>query len=120
MVPINARWKLAGYGGMEKKITTEAGEATSRIGEQIIVQTYTGSQAEATRRFQADAAQMAAQAYFPGFQSWAPGQWRSGAFIAALLLCFLIVGIPALIYMLIVAPDGVLTVTYGFRVDEKA
>ena len=109
-----------GTGGWRKKITTEAGEATSRIGEQIIVQTYTGSQAEATRRFQANAAQMAAQAYFPVFQSWAPGQWRSGAFIAALLLCFLIVGIPALMYMLIVAPDGVLTVTYGFRVDEKA
>lgn len=104
---------------MEKKITAETDEAASRIGEQIIVQTYTGSQAEATMRFQADAARMAAQGYFPVFQSWAPGQWRSGAFIAALLLCFLIVGIPALIYMLIVAPDGVLTVTYGFRVDEK-
>jgi hypothetical protein len=98
---------------MEKKITAETDEAASRIGEQIIVQTYTGSQAEATMRFQADAARMAAQGYFPVFQSWAPGQWRSGAFIAALLLCFLIVGIPALIYMLILAPDGVLTVTYG-------
>jgi len=32
MVPINARWKLAGCGGMEKKITAEAGEAASRIG----------------------------------------------------------------------------------------
>jgi hypothetical protein len=100
---------------MEKKIAAETDEAASRIGEQIIVQTYTGSQAEATMSFQADAARMAVQGYFPVFQSWAPGRWRSGAFIAAVLLSFLIVGIPALIYMLIVTPDGALTVTYGFR-----
>src|SRR6266481_10193097 len=86
--------------GMNNKITAdEADEAAPRIGEQIIVKTYTGSQAEATKSFQADAVRMANQGYFPVFQSWAPGQWRSGAFIAALLLCFLIVGIPALIYM---------------------
>ena len=103
---------------MEKKTTAEA-EAAAPIREQIIVKTYTGSQAEATRSFQADEAQMAAQGYLPVFQSWAPGQWRPGAFIAALLLCFLIVGIPALIYMLIATPDGALTVTYGFRVNEK-
>jgi hypothetical protein len=97
---------------MEKEITAEV-EAAPRIA------TYTGSHAQATMTFQADAAQMAAQGYFPVFQSWAPGRWRSEAFIVAVLLCFLIVGIPALIYMLIVPPDGVLTVTYGFRVDEK-
>ena len=101
--------------GMEKKITAEAGEATSQIGEQIIVQTYTGSQAEATKSFQVDAVRMAGQGYFPVFQSWTPGRWRSGVFITALLLCFLLVGIPALIYMLIVTPDGALTVTYGFK-----
>ena len=104
---------------MEKEVTAEVDEAAPQIGEQIIVKTYTGSQAQAAMRFQADAAQMAAQGYFPVFQSWAPGRWRSEAFIVAVLLCFLIVGIPALIYMLIVPPDGVLTVTYGFRVNEK-
>jgi hypothetical protein len=101
---------------MDNKITAdEADEAAPRIGEQIIVKTYTGSQAEATKSFQADAVRMADQGYFPVFQSWTPGRWRSGVFIAALLLCFLIVGIPALIYMLIVTPDGALTVTYGFK-----
>jgi hypothetical protein len=107
---------------MEQTTTVTADETTPRAGEQIIVKTYTGSQAEATISFQADAARMAAQGYFPVFQSWAPGQWRPRAFIAALMLCFLIVGIPALIYMLIVTPDGSLTVTYGLRgasVDEK-
>jgi hypothetical protein len=82
------------------------------LGEQIIVKTYTGKEAEATTSFQADAAPMAAQGYSPVFQSWAPGKWPSRSFIIVLLLCFLIVGIPALVYMLIVTPDGALTVTY--------
>ena len=82
------------------------------MGEQIIVKTYTGKEAEATIGFRADAALMAARGYSPVFQSWAPGQWQSRSFIIVLLLCFLIVGIPALAYMLIVTPDGALTVTY--------
>ena len=72
------------------------------MGEQIIAKTYIGREAEATINFEADAAVMAAQGYSPVFQSWAPGQWQSRTFIAVLLLCFLIVGIPALVYMLIV------------------
>jgi hypothetical protein len=84
----------------------------SKLGEQIVVKTYTGREAEATMNFQADAALMAAQGYSPVFQSWAPGQWQSRSFVTVLLLCFLIVGIPALVYMLIVTPDGALSVTY--------
>jgi len=80
------------------------------LGEQT-VKTYIGKEATATMNFQADAV-MAAQGYSPVFQSWVPGQWQSRSFIAVLLLCFLIVGIPALVYMLIVTPDGALTVTY--------
>jgi len=67
------------------------------------------------RRFQADSIQMAADGYFPTSQSWAPGQWGFGAFIGALLLCVLLIGFIALIYMLIVKPDGTLTVTYELR-----
>ena len=88
------------------------------MGEPITVKTYTGKEAEATMNFQADAAVMAAQGYSPVFQSWAPGQWQSRSFIIVLLLCLLIVGIPALVYMLVVTPDGALTVTYvGSRGD---
>jgi len=83
------------------------------MGEQIIVKTYTGREAEATMSFQADAALMAVRGYSPVFQSWAPGQWQFRALITVLLLSLLIVGIPALVYMLIVTPDGALTVTYG-------
>jgi len=82
------------------------------LGEQIIVKTYTGREAEATVNFQTDGAVMAAQGYSPVFQSWAPGQWQPRTFITVLLLCFLIVGIPALVYLLVVTPDGALTVTY--------
>jgi predicted Zn-ribbon and HTH transcriptional regulator len=65
---------------------------------------------------------MAAQGYFPTSQSWVPGQWGVGAFIIAFLLCFILIGILVVIYMLIVKPDGTLTVTYEWRatsVEEK-
>ncbi len=68
------------------------------------------------RRFQADAIQMAADGYFPTSQSWAPGQWSGGAFAVAILLIFFFgLGILILAYMLIVKPDGTLTVTYELR-----
>ena len=58
---------------------------------------------------------MAAFGYFPTSQSWAPGQWGAGAFIVALLLCFIFIGFLVFVYMLIVRPDGTLTVTYEWR-----
>jgi predicted Zn-ribbon and HTH transcriptional regulator len=90
---------------------------------QVIIKTYEGNQAEAMRRFQFDVSEMAAQGYFPTSQSWTPGQWSGGAFAVAILLIFLFgLGILILAYMLIVKPDGVLTVTYERRavpVEEK-
>jgi predicted Zn-ribbon and HTH transcriptional regulator len=89
----------------------------------VIIKTYRGSQAEAAKRFQANSAEMAAHGYFPTSQSWAPGQWAVGAFVVAVLLIFLFgLGILILGYMLIVKPDGTLTVTYERRaasVEEK-
>jgi len=58
---------------------------------------------------------MAAQGYFPASQSWAPGTWGCGAFLGALLLCVLLVGIVIFIFLLIVKPDGTLSVIYEFR-----
>jgi hypothetical protein len=82
---------------------------------QIIIKTYKGKQAEAMSRFQADSIGMADEGFFPTSQSWAPGQWGTEAFVVALLLCFFLIGFVALIYMLIVKPDGALTVTYERR-----
>jgi len=65
--------------------------------------------------YQADAARLAAQGYFPISQSWAPGSYGCGAFLLALLLCVVLIGILVFIYMLIVKPAGTLSVTYEFR-----
>lgn len=81
----------------------------------VIVKTYKGGQDEATLIFQGDAGVMAAKGYFPTSQSYVPGSYGCGAFILALILCILIIGILILVYMLIVKPDGVLSVTYEFR-----
>jgi hypothetical protein len=88
--------------------------------QQVIIKTYKGSQAQATAAFQADSVEMAAQGYYPTSQTWAPGSYGCGAFLLALLLCFVLIGIVVFIYMLIVKPDGTLTVTYELRsVEEK-
>ena len=79
---------------------------------QTQVKTYKGKQADAAAAFQVDAANMAAQGYLPTSQSWAPGSYGCGSFIVAGLLCFLLIGLFVFIYMLIVKPDGTLTVTY--------
>jgi hypothetical protein len=55
---------------------------------------------------------MAASGYFPVSQSWAPGQWGCGAFVIALLLAFLIIGIVIFIYLLVVKPDGTRSASY--------
>jgi len=80
------------------------------------VRTYRGAQqADTTAAFQADAAELAKHGYAPTTQSWAQGQWGCGAFLAALLLCFVLVGFLIFIYMLVVKPAGTLTVTYEYQ-----
>ena len=89
----------------------------NKLGEpkQVIVRTYKGSQATAIAAYQADAANMAAAGYFPTSQSWAPGAYGCGAFLVALLLCVILIGILVFVYMLIVKPEGSLSVTYELR-----
>jgi hypothetical protein len=82
----------------------------------IIVRTYKGSEAKAITSFQADSVTMAARGYFPTSQSWVPGQWGCGAFLVALLLCLILIGVLIFVYMLVVKPDGTLTVVYERRV----
>jgi hypothetical protein len=79
----------------------------------IIVRTYKAkSQEAAAQKFQADAVHLAAQGYVPITQSWAQGSWGCGAFLVALLLAIVLIGILIFIYMILVKPDGTLTVTY--------
>ncbi len=85
------------------------------VGEQVIVRRYIGNQAGAMKAYQRDAINMAATGYFPTSQIWTPGEYGCGSFLLALLLCIILIGILVFIYMLIVKPEGTLTVTYEFR-----
>jgi uncharacterized protein len=89
-------------------------QAVSRR-QPVIIRAYKGSQSDSYAAFQKDAVAMAKRDYFPTSQSWAPGQWGTGAFIAALLLCFILIGFLVFIFMLIVKPDGTFNVTYELR-----
>ena len=62
---------------------------------------------------------MADQGYFPKSQSWAAGSYSFLNFLVALLLCFIVIGFFVFFYMLIVKPNGVLTVTYELRADTQ-
>jgi hypothetical protein len=81
----------------------------------VLIRVYRGSQTSATRAFEADAAKLAQSRYFPASQSWAPGSYGCGAFLIALLLCFIFIGFLIFVYMIIVKPEGSLTVTYELR-----
>jgi hypothetical protein len=89
---------------------------TSADTSSILVEAYKGKQAEATERFRARSVEMAAAGYRPTWQSWAPGEWAREAYVVATLLIFLFgMGIFFLGYLLIVEPEGTLTVTYERR-----
>ena len=86
--------------------------------DSVVIKKYKGNQEQATREFQEDAKTMAKNVYHPTSQSWAPGAYGCGSFLLALLLCFILIGIIIFIYMLIVKPDGTLTVTYEKKTEQ--
>jgi hypothetical protein len=94
-------------------------EAKAVLTEPVVIKWYRGDQKSAAALFQVDSTEMATKGYFPVSQSWAPGEWGAGAFVTALLLCLVVIGILVFIYMLVVKPDGTLTVTYRQRAAEK-
>jgi len=83
--------------------------------ESTKVKTYKGKKDRAAKAFEEDAKLMAKDGYFPASQSFEQGSWGFVAFIVALLLCLLLIGVIALVYMLLVRPAGTLTVTYEYR-----
>lgn len=97
----------------EPKEVGATGEVQAQ--NRIIVRTYRGSQRATAAAFEQDARRLADQGYYPTTQNWAAGSWGCGAFLVALLLCLVLVGILVFIYMLIVKPAGTLTVTYEYR-----
>jgi hypothetical protein len=82
----------------------------------MLVKAYKGKQAEAASHFRADSIEMAAAGYFPKWQTWAPGEWPSKAYVlAGVLILFCGVGILVLAYLFLAEPDGTFTVTYEAR-----
>lgn len=100
-----------------EKITDNSGHLIP-----VVIKTYSGNQNAAIAKFEADAADLAKLGYAPTSQTWTPGSYGCGAFLLALLLCIVFIGVLVFIYMLIVKPDGALTVTYKLHqveTDEK-
>ncbi len=84
---------------------------------QTLVRVYHGKQqADTASSLQHETDVLGRFGYQPSSQSWAQGQWGCGAWLAALVLCILLIGLLVFIYMLIVKPDGSLTVTFERRV----
>ncbi|TPH18492.1 hypothetical protein [Litorilituus lipolyticus] len=83
--------------------------------KKVITKSYIGKQDKANSLFQADSVKMAENNYYPTTQNWSQGQYGCGSFLIALALCFVFIGILIFIYMLIVKPDGTLSVTYELK-----
>jgi hypothetical protein len=92
--------------------TTHVEAAPSAAMPSTVVRTYSGKQQAATAAFQGEATVFARHGYVVTSQSWAPGSWGAGAWLLALLLFLVLLGVLIFLYMLIVKPDGTLTVTY--------
>jgi len=87
---------------------------------QTITRTYKGPPDRAALLFQQDAAELTTQGYYPMSQTYTPGTWGCGAFLIALALAIVLIGILIFIYMLLVKPDGTLVVIYEYRPSEAS
>lgn len=89
-------------------------------GDKTIIRMYRGhNQADAVAAMQIEAAELAEQGYRVSAQSWAAGSWGCGAFFLAVVLFLVLIGILVFLYMLLVKPDGTLTVTYTLERDPR-
>ena len=84
-----------------------------------LVKQYRGSEIKAQRMFILDSIKKEKQGYVSVSEKFMPGSYGLGNFLLALLLCFVLVGILAFIYMLVVKPAGILTVTYELQESES-
>ena len=91
---------------------------TKSLIQKVIVKNYKGTQSDATRYFKRDSVKMAERGYYPTSQNWSSGSYGFGSFFIALLLCIILIGVLVFIYMLIVKPDGTLSVTYEFKKEK--
>lgn len=85
------------------------------------VRVYRGhDQASAVRVMQGEAELLAREGYVISSQSWAPGSYGCGAFLVALILFVVLIGILVFVYMLLVKPPGTLSVTYSLQPGQPS
>lgn len=97
------------------------GWGQGQVAPATLVRTYQGKPDDAAQQAAVDAAALAASGYVEVSRIYAPGSWGCGAFLIAIAL-ILVVGLGLLIlaYLVIVKPDGTLTVTYARQVQFVA
>jgi len=112
--------QIFNFGKSKAKFFNEKSEVkTEKKLQKLIVRNFKGTQIEATRNFKRDSVKMAEKGYYPTSQNWSPGSYGYGSFILALLLCIILIGILVFIYMLIVKPNGTLSVTYELKKENN-
>lgn len=77
-----------------------------------VVRVYKGSIETASADAAEHAPLMAQAGYREVSRVYTPGSWGCGAFLVALVLAFLLIGILIFIYLIVVKPAGSLVVTY--------
>ena len=86
----------------------------------LVVRNYGAKNVDhAAQLFAEDSRVFTLQGYAPVGQAWAQGQWDGGQYAVGCLLSFVGIGLVLLLYMLIVKPGGVLTVTYEMQRPEQ-
>lgn len=94
------------------KAEPELEKIRARQSTSTIIRSYNAKQNVAITIYEKEAAKLALEGFEPVNQIWEDGQWGCLAFLVALFLCFGFIGIPILLYLIIVKPAGTLTVTY--------
>lgn len=97
-VPETPQW------GVAAPLPTEPGS--------VITRSFRGSLEQASAEATAYLSRIRSEGWVESNRTYTPGQWGCGAFLIALLLAVILIGILIFIYLLVVKPDGTLVVTY--------
>ena len=110
----NAKKEMARLKEEERKQKKQAKRKTKvKPKDKVVVKNYVGKQARATELYKNDVLTMAKKDYTPISQNWAQGQHGCGQFLlAACLIPVAGLGLLYFAYLIIVKPDGTLSVTY--------
>lgn len=88
------------------------------MAREVMVRTYSGkNQQDALVLYAEDAPLQASEGWVPVSQAWANGEWPTQAYLAALFLVIVGIGIVLLIVMGMYKPTRMLVVTYAREGD---